>query len=106
MQRLDCNDNRKSPRSESEEPQQLVIDHNTRLWSKCIILTDFHTALANTSHPKFIRMAGAARMINVGAIGNTVTMNVIMNIMAIITQMLPQSWRCFLLGPLQILPAP
>ena len=47
--------------------------------------TDYYTALANTSHPKFIRMAGAARMINVGAIGNTVTMNVTMNIMTIIT---------------------
>ena len=55
MQGFDCHHSDKSG-PESEEPHQLVIDHNTRLWPKCIILTDYYTALANTSHPMFIRI--------------------------------------------------
>ena len=84
MQGFDCHYDDKSPSPESEEPQQLVIDHDRVSWSKCIILTDYYTALANTSQPRFIKMAGAARMINVGAIGKTVTMNVTTKIMTII----------------------
>ena len=48
-------------------------------------MTNFHIDLANKSQPTFINMAGDANMIKVGAIGNTVTMNVAINIKAIIT---------------------
>lgn len=84
MQWFDCHHSGKCPCSESEEPQQLIFDHDRVSRSKCIILTDFQIALANTSQPRFIRMAGAAKMINVGAIGKTVTINVTMKIMTII----------------------